>query len=292
MIFNYGSLNIDYVYNVTDFVRGGETISSHCMSVYAGGKGLNQSVALARAGAAVSHCGYLGENAGFLQKILVESGVNLSLLRQVPQTNGHAIIQVDKAGQNCILLYGGTNLMQTDDYICEVANQIVPGDTMLFQNECANIGQMMRVAKQCGAMLVLNPSPMDSACLDLPLDLVDIFILNEVEGEAITGETKPERIADSLRVRYQSAEIVLTLGKHGVLYDGEGTRFRLPICDMGAPVDTTAAGDTFTGYFIALKTQGESNLRAAEIASKAAGIAVTKQGAAPSIPTRDEVIEY
>ena len=289
MIYNFGSLNIDYVYQVQHFVRSGETISSRTMTTFPGGKGLNQSVALARAGAAVRHCGFVSRDSRFLTDMLAENGVDVSLTEAVPQTNGHAIIQVDVSGQNCILLYGGTNLLPDERYVARLCRLLHKGDVVLFQNETSAISEMMRGARAAGAFLVMNPSPMDVKCLSLPLSLVNLFILNETEGQVLTGETEAGAILAGMQKRYPDVEVVLTLGKQGAWYAGGHDLFFEPAIDVGPVVDTTAAGDTFTGFFLAARTAGRSAREAIRIAARAAGISVTRKGAAPSIPTWQEV---
>jgi len=288
-VFNFGSLNIDYVYIVSDFVCSGETISAKEMTVFPGGKGLNQSVALARAGAKVCHCGFVSIDAGFLVEVLEQNGIDISMLQIIQETNGHAIIQVNDWGQNCILLYGGSNLLIDKPYVERIAKQIGRGDILLMQNETSSNDHMLTAAKSKGAFVVLNPSPMNNKCSNLPLDLVDLFILNEEEGRSLTGYTESKMILNEMRMRFPGAEILLTLGKRGVIYDGCGEHFELPIYDAGSVVDTTAAGDTFTGYFLADRIRGKTSRAAAQLATKAAGLAVTRSGASPSIPSLSEV---
>ncbi len=291
MFYNYGSLNIDYVYSLDHFVKSGETINANALAVYPGGKGLNQSVALARAGASVCHLGVVSRDALFLVDTLNESGVDTSLLDVTAKTNGHAIIQVDSNGKNCIIVYAGTNVMQTDEYIEQVTQKILPGDVVLFQNECGNIANMMKKVKKIGAKVVLNPSPMNDACLKLPLDLVDIFMLNEIEAEIITNEKEYKEMLTAFKKQYPNADIVLTLGSNGMMFSGCET-FKLPIADVGKVVDTTAAGDTFTGYFLAMLAAGHSAKKSAQVATIASGIAVTRKGASVSIPYLDETMKY
>ena len=130
-IINFGSLNIDKVYQVEQFVRPGQTITAKDYAVAAGGKGLNQSVALARAGAAVWHAGKLGADGAMLRDRLAENGVELSCLMVGDCPTGHAIIQVDRSGQNCIILYGGTNRQITQDYADEVLSHFAAGDVLV-----------------------------------------------------------------------------------------------------------------------------------------------------------------
>lgn len=292
MLINFGSLNIDYVYQMEKIVSPGETLSSLKRSVFPGGKGLNQSVAAARAGAKVCHAGFVGKDDGaFLAELMAESGVDLSLLKQVDAVNGHAVIQVDRFGENCILLYGGTNQMPDRDYVAQITQTVREGDTILFQNETSMISEMMIAAKEAGAGIVLNPSPMDEKCLKLPLELVDLFILNEHEGEALTGCKDPEKILDRMQILYPQSKIVLTLGSQGaVCSTGDQRIFQKAIC-LGVIKDTTAAGDTFTGYYLAGMIEGLTDADALKRAAVASGICITREGAAPSIPFKKEVEE-
>ncbi|MDO4289234.1 MAG: ribokinase [Eubacterium sp.] len=290
MLINFGSLNIDYVYQMEKIVSPGETLSSQKRSIFPGGKGLNQSVAAARAGMPVRHAGFVGKDDGnFLAELLAEAGVDTTLLQRVSEANGHAIIQVEASGENCILLYGGTNQMLDEAYVATVAQTIVPGDVVLFQNETSAIAEMMTAAKAKGAVIALNPSPIDDKCLALPLGLVDIFILNEHEGEALTGEKDPEAILDKMASVYPGAKVVLTLGGAGALCASGKARIAQKAIAAGPVIDTTAAGDTFAGYYLAGISQGLTDAEALLQASVASGICITREGAAPSIPTKAEV---
>ncbi|MEG0379420.1 MAG: ribokinase [Eubacterium sp.] len=291
MIINFGSLNIDYVYEMEKIVRPGETLSSKERSVFPGGKGLNQSVALARAGADVKHAGFAGKaDAQFLVDILDESRVDTTLLERVEATNGHAIIQVDGQGENCIILYRGTNGLPDSAYVQKIGQILKPGDLMLFQNETSAIAEMMQLAKERGARIALNPSPMDDACLSLPLELVDIFMLNEIEGAAITGKETADEIMDALISKFPRAKIILTLGSDGAMYGDAEKRFAQPAAKCETIVDTTAAGDTFTGYYLAGIEAGMSDEKAILRATAASAICIIRMGAAPSIPLEEEVI--
>lgn len=291
MIINFGSLNIDYVYEMEKIVRPGETLASKERLVFPGGKGLNQSVALARAGATVKHAGFAGKaDAQFLVDILDESGVDTTLIERVEATNGHAVIQVDDRGENCIILYGGTNGMPDSVYTKKIGQILNPGDLVLFQNETSAIGEMMHIAKEEGARIALNPSPMDQACLSLPLELVDIFMLNEIEGEAITGRHNAKEIMEALISKFPKAKIILTLGGDGSMYGDTEKRFLQPAAKCEHIADTTAAGDTFTGYYLASIEAGMSDEEAILRATAASAICITRMGAAPSIPVREEVV--
>jgi hypothetical protein len=134
-ILNFGSCNIDYVYSLDHIVKDGETESTDCLEIFSGGKGLNQSIALARAGANVFHAGCIGEDGEFLLEMLKNSGVDVSEMMKVPSKNGHAIIQVSKEGENSIFLYPGSNVMMTEKYVENVLAHFSENDTVLLQNE-------------------------------------------------------------------------------------------------------------------------------------------------------------
>lgn len=289
----FGSLNIDYTYSVEHFVEAGETLASSQLNVFSGGKGLNQSVALARAGAEVFHAGTIGEEGIFLTEELRSSGVDTSYIKVRKNIKtGHAIIQRDKNGGNCILLYGGANRSITRDEIDFVLSHFESGDFLVLQNEINELEYIISRASEQKMKIVLNPSPMDNDILRLPLELVDIFVLNEVEAAQILGiseiNTDKSNVIKQLAKHFPKASIVLTMGAEGsVYYDRE--KYIEQEAYKVKTVDTTGAGDTFTGYLIAAVMQGETVEYAMKLASKAASIAVARNGASPSIPEREEV---
>lgn len=289
---NYGSLNIDFVYNVEHFVRSGETISSQNMAIFAGGKGLNQSVALAKSGIDTWHAGNIGEDGEFLAEILQKAGAHTDLISRLPGRNGHAIIQKQPNGQNCILLYGGSNQQNTKAQVDEVLSHFEKGDYLILQNEINEIAYIMERAHEKGMIIVLNPSPMDEKIFTYPLEYVDYFLLNEIEAKDLTGFkdfVEVDALLDAVCSHFPNSKVVLTLGEYGSIYKDEKQKIHQPIVKVPV-VDTTAAGDTFTGFFIGSIAKGFSPKEAMQIAAKASAIAVSRQGAAPSIPELDEVM--
>lgn len=286
---NFGSLNLDFVYDVEHFVRPGETISSAALNTFSGGKGLNQSVALSRAGAQTYHGGCIGKDGQILLDGLRAAGADVSFVRVLKSCRtGHAIIQVDPSGQNCILLFGGANQAVTDVQIEETLSRFGAGDFLLLQNEINGLEQLMEKAAEKGIRIAFNPSPIDGKISQLPLEKVEFFLLNEIEGAALGGGNRPEEILEGLKKRYPKAKIVLTLGKEGALYfDGEKTFFQ-PIFPVKV-MDTTAAGDTFTGYFLEAESRGLPGDVCLKRAAAASAIAVSRKGASPSIPDGAEV---
>lgn len=288
-ILNFGSLNIDYVYSVDHFVNPGETLSSDKLELFCGGKGLNQSIAAARAGAPVFHAGKVGKEGGMLTDILNKSGVDITNAALSEKVTGHAIIQVDASGQNCILLHGGANTDIGEDFIDKVLSKFEPGDILLSQNEINNIPYLLKKAHERGLVIAYNPSPIDKNITSYPFEYVKYFILNEIEGNALTGKTEPQEIADELLRKYPKSAVVLTLGKHGVFYKDENESITYGTYKVKR-VDTTGAGDTFTGYFLAGVYDGLDTKEILHRASIASSIAVSRKGASSSIPTLDEVL--
>ena len=287
-VLNYGSLNVDNVYSVQHMVMGGETISSTKLEVFCGGKGLNQSIALAKAGVPVCHAGIIGEDGQMLLDVCKEHGVDTQYITKLPVKGGHTVIQVDENGQNSIILFGGTNQMQTKETVDSVLSQFGEGDYIVLQNEINMLSYIIDKAYERGMKIVLNPSPYDDKLKTCDLTKVWLFMLNEVEGEQFSGSADPEVILERLHETYPQAKIVLTLGSNGsIYYDGQEKDYQ-EIFKVKA-VDTTAAGDTFTGFFMAAIIDGKTPKEALRIASKASSIAVTRNGAVASIPTKAEV---
>ena len=289
-VLNLGSMNLDLVYSVDHIVQPGETESSFSMSTFLGGKGMNQSVALAKAGVEVWQGGMIGEDGQPFLDACAEFGVKAQCIEKVPGKSGHAVIQIDKHAQNCILLYGGANQQLTEAYVDKTLARFDAGDLLLLQNEVNLLPYIVDRAYEKGMQIALNPSPFNDKLKAVDMGKVSIFLLNEVEGGQVTGETEPRAIIEKLLSLYPHARIVLTLGADGSIYADAGERHDQPIFPVQA-VDTTAAGDTFTGYFLAGLVEGMPVAEALKMSAKASSIAVSRPGAVPSIPWRKEVME-
>ena len=287
-ILSYGSLNLDLVYQVPHFVQAGETLSSTSRTVHCGGKGLNQSIAAARAGGTVSHAGKIGGDGTVLTDILRKSGVDTDFVTVGDGPSGHAVIQVDPSGQNCILLFGGCNQEITPEEIDRALAHFQTGDYLILQNEINGLDYLITQAARRGLRIVFNPSPIDESIFRLPLGEAWLLIFNEIEGGALAGCDDEEGILNTLRQRWPRCRLLLTLGSHGCVYDDGQRRLRQSIYQVGT-VDTTAAGDTFTGYFLSALLKELPVAQALELASRASALAVTRKGAVPSIPLWDEV---
>ncbi len=295
-ILNYGSLNIDYVYSVPHFVQPGETLSSLARNIFAGGKGLNQSVAAARAGGTVYHAGAVGRDDSRVLLDMIESnGIHADYLQKRDLPSGHTIIQVDEHGQNCIILYGGANVSLTKEEIHHTLSHFAAGDYLILQNEVNCIEELIRKGAACGLNVCFNVSPFTPELLQLPLELCSVLIVNEIEGSAMVGmsaDTDPYILIEALCSKYPQTSFVLTLGSRGSILRQKGKEAISCRAYQVNAVDTTAAGDTFLGYLIYMLSCGEDGGTALQTATAASAIAVTRKGAAPSIPTMPEVKQF
>ncbi len=290
-VLNIGSMNLDYVYSVDHIIRPGETEATGSRSIFLGGKGMNQSVALAKAGVDVYHGGLIGEDGQSFIDACNEYGVNSQFIRIVEGgVTGHAVIQIDKNAQNGILLFGGANQMLTESYVDEVLSHFSSEDLLLLQNEVNLLPYIVDKAYEKGMQIALNPSPYNEKLDAVDMQKISIFLLNEVEGAQVTGLTAPEEILAAMKELFPQAKIVLTLGEDGAMYADAEQKHYQPIFKVKA-VDTTAAGDTFTGYFLAGLAEGMAIPDVLRMSAKASSIAVTRSGAVPSIPLRVEVEE-
>lgn len=287
-ILNFGALNLDYVYAVDHIVKQGETISSTGLDVFPGGKGLNQSVAFARAGAHVYHAGTVGLDGGILLQTCKENNIDTAFIRTAKIRSGNAIIQVARGGENSIVLFGGANRQNTTEHIDRTLTCFGKGDLLVLQNEINLIGYIINKAFSIGMQIALNPSPFDKDIKCCDFSKVSYFFINEVEGEQIAGKKQPDKILAFIKKTYPKIKTILTLGKDGAFFQHGDFMHHQGIFETNV-VDTTAAGDTFIGYFLAEITRGQTPQDALRIASAAAAITVSRKGAVTSIPWRNEL---
>ena len=287
-----GSLNIDRVYQVHNIVRTGETILSYSYTEFCGGKGLNQAIALARAGSQVFFSGAVGEDGKMLTDMLAENNINNVDVMRLSCTSGHAIIQVDEKGKNCIIVCPAANgEIGSSDIDCALSG-FNKGDLIVLQNEISNSDYAIRHASEIGMIVALNPSPITSHLMEWPIELVDYLVLNEHEGAMLAKTEDPCRILTVLSKKFPKTSFVLTLGRKGAIYMGkDGVKESCGAINVNA-IDTTAAGDTFVGYFLHEITEGRPPQQALHVAAVASGISVTRKGAEPSIPRRAEVNDF
>ncbi len=287
-VLNFGSINVDHVYTVEHFVRPGETLSCQQYRRFAGGKGLNQSIALARAGASIYHAGKVGAADTWLKTLMEDQGVDTRFVESINGPSGHAIIQVNVTGENAIVIVGGANQLIGEADVLRIVAEFGPDDYLLVQNEVSAVPQIIISAKEKGLTIVFNPAPMSPQVLNYPLDLVDILVINETEAHSLTGESEAEKIYEIFSHRYPHAALVLTMGHKGAGYFSPQVLFHQP-AEKVHVVDSTGAGDTFIGFFLAELIRTNDPKAALAYATRAAAICVTRHGAADSIPSRGEL---
>ena len=290
-ILNFGSLNIDKVYSLDHIANEGETISAISYNEGMGGKGLNQSIALKRAGADFIHAGFVGENDGdILLNYMAKNEIDF-LVKKVSGNSGHAIIQVDKDANNSIIVEAGANKKIDKSYIDQVLAKFEEGDYILLQNEISNLPYIVDVASKRKMKIFLNPSPVDESIKTIDFNKIDTLILNETEAYDLSGCENPDQIINYFRKNYKDLNIVLTLGKDGGIYSSKDMDIKFSSFKTKT-IDTTGAGDTFLGYFLASISKEEDVEKSLKLASLAASLSCSKKGAAISIPSLKEVEVY
>jgi len=282
-VYNFGSINIDSIYRVPHLVKPGETLASLSMDTVLGGKGANQSVALARAGVHTRHIGRIGDGDQWASKQLGDAGVDISSVESIAGPSGHAIIQVDDQGENSIVLHGGANQSFSRADLQKHLADATSDDWLLIQNECNNCATAIDVALQQGMRVAINPAPMTAEVAALPLERCAVLIVNETEAAQLAGATDPDEVLDLLEVKYPNTRLVLTLGSKGALlrFKAEQIRQEASLVDV---VDTTGAGDTFVGFFLSALIQGLDDQLCLRRGCAAAALSVGVAGATPSIP--------
>ncbi|MCR5732273.1 MAG: ribokinase [Sphaerochaetaceae bacterium] len=288
-VLNYGSLNIDITFEVPHIVVEGETLASSGMRKGSGGKGANQSAALGKAGVEVFHAGKIGKDGEFLVKELESYGVDTELVSYYDGPSGQAIIQVDDEGRNSIILLGGGNREIKKEEVDSVLKNFSKGDYLVLQNEINNLEYIINKAYSIGMKILFNPAPFDPSILSLPLDKISILVVNEIEGQGLAGIKSDdyEKIITAIKEKHPNSEIILTVGEKGSYYLDKELIHEdaLPV----KVVDTTGAGDTFIGYFLASRIKGLDARESLKKATKASSIAVSRSGAMKAIPTEKEV---
>ncbi len=256
-----------------------------------GGKGANQSLAMARAGGRLSHWGRVGRQDAWARDTLARAGVEVGQVRLVDEPSGHAIIQVDDAGENAIILFPGANHGSSREQLAELVDAATPGDWLLLQNERSGLEELDPLAVERGLKVAFNPAPMDDSVVQLPLSLCSVLFVNRTEAARLAGlavQSSAEALLDALAAQLPETEVVLTLGGEGAWHQHCDERRHQPALPVVA-VDTTAAGDTFIGYYLAALQAGMPIAECLRRAATAAALGVQRPGAAESIPTLDEV---
>ena len=289
-ILNFGSLNYDYTYKTDHFVLPKETLSSFSYMKNYGGKGLNQSIALSRAKMNVYHAGKVGSDGNSLINLLKNNNVNTDFIFvDEKEVTGHAIIEVCN-GENRILLYGGANQNISEKDIDDVLANFDKDDVLLLQNEINNISYLISKAYEKGMKIIMNVAPFNDDVFTYPLELIDMYVVNEAEASGLLEENfyDFEKMKDTFLRKYRDKQVLLTLGEHGAYFLDRGEEYYKEAIKTEV-VDTTAAGDTFLGYFLSSYLNDNDALKALDLATKASSITISRSGAAVSIPYIGEI---
>lgn len=284
-IYNLGSINIDHVYRLATLPQAGETLHAQDFAMGLGGKGANQSVAAARAGAHVVHLGAMGTADDWALQRLRIAGVETGrIARLAEQATGHAIILVDAAAENCIVIHGGANHALSNRILEQDLADIGPGDILLLQNETNLQSATAARARAKGARVIYSAAPFQIEALRAVLPHVSILAVNEGEARqtfAAFGEDLPVE------------GLLITRGAKGAEYRDltRGRTHAQPAFAVRA-IDTTGAGDCFAGWFAAGLARDEDIPTALRHAAAAAALQVTRQGAGDAMPDRDEVMAF
>lgn len=288
-VLNFGSLNIDYTYKVDEFAKPGETISSNDFYRNFGGKGNNQSVALSKAGLEVYHAGSIGKDGLDFIDMLKQNNIHTDYINISELPTGNAFIEVNNKGENRIVLYPGANYDISNDFVDRVLSNFNSGDYLFLQNEISNISYIIDKAYEKNINIIFNPSPIKDNLKDINLNKINYFVINELEGQTLSNKNTPREILDTLISMYPNSRVLLTLGVNGSVYKDSNNEIAMGIYESNV-VDTTCAGDTFTGYFFANLLLGKTIEESLKYASKASSIKISREGASNAIPRKEEVI--
>jgi ribokinase len=290
-VINFGSLNLDFTYKVDAFARPGETVLARSVQQFYGGKGLNQSLALARAGATVFHAGKIGPEGGPLVELLKANGVDTTFVGSCDTPNGHAVIQVNSAGENSIIVFKGANFTFTASDAETALFHFAADDILLLQNGIGSVTQIINLGSERGLKIFYNPAPVKRTQLDFDPRLISCLFVNEIEAREISGCTEEKQILQALVEKFPNAKILLTLGERGAWACDAKSCIYAPGYSI-TTLDSTGAGDAFIGYYVAEIAAGALPERALERANAAGAITASRSGVADSIPTSRDVTDF
>lgn len=290
-ILNFGSLNIDIFFRVENIVKPGETISAKSIEKRPGGKGLNQSVALSKSFENVYHAGSVGDDGIFLVDYLKSENINTKYIKKSDKLTGNAIIQVDDKGENSIVLYKGANFDNDKNFIDEVLDNFDKDDILLLQNEISSMKYLIDKAYEKGMKIVLNPSPITDEIKEFDFNKIDLLLVNEIEAKNIANKDNIDESINYFMATYPNINLIVTLGSKGSIFVNKNEKIKQEGIKVQS-VDSTGAGDTFTGFFVSYFYQGKNVRDCLKFASLASALSVTKSGASISIPSLCDVKEF
>ena len=283
-IWNLGSINLDLIYGMDRLPGRGETVSADSKDEFLGGKGTNMSVAAARAAARVCHIGAIGPDGRWAVDRLLEYGVDTRHIVQVDAPTGHAIVGVEASGENQIIIFSGANRAIPLETVQTALSEAQTGDLLILQNETNAQVETAKLGRDMGLTVCYAAAPFEAAAVEAVLPYLDFLILNAVEAQQL--EHALGRPVHTLPVR----DITITKGDAGAEWistkTGSNQAFSARKVEA---VDTTGAGDTFTGYVLAGLDRGMPMPQAISQAILAASIMVTRRGTADVIPDLKDI---
>ena len=280
-IYNLGSINIDHIYLMPHLVMPGETLAASDYQAALGGKGANQSIAIARAGSNVIHGGMINIADEDWLDSMAEAGVDIRhIIRSDDMPTGHAIVAVDEGkGENQIILSPSANAAIPNDLIGDLLKEAQPSDWALAQNETNQTTYFLKQAKAKGLKICYSAAPFVAEVTAELLPIVDLLVVNEIEAKELS-----DHLGEDINVEH----LIITKGADGADYFHQGSHHHIPAVPANA-VDTTGAGDTYLGYVLAGLDQGMAILDAMKLAAKAAAFQVERHGASDAIPNRNDL---
>lgn len=280
----FGSINIDHIYTLPHLPAPGETLAAGTYRSQLGGKGANQSVAAARAGAQVRHLGAVGADGAAARAKLEAAGVDCTGVQQLQGATGHAVIMVDPAGENQIVIHPGANQDLSLDAALAALTGVELDDILLLQNETAHQAAIAEAALGLGMDVIYSAAPFDLAAVQSVLPFINTLVMNAVEAA---------QLQDALGVDFMDlpvSNVIVTRGSEGASWSSRGMEtIHAPALPVTV-VDTTGAGDCFTGALAAALDSGAVPEQAMRFASAAAALQVTRAGTAEAMPTRADIL--
>ena len=281
-IYNLGSINVDHLYMLERIPKPGETLSSLETHITIGGKGLNISVAAHRSGADVRHIGVVGSADPSVLDMIAGLGLDRALISQVDVQTGHAIIYVDENSENSIVVHGGANLCFSESQIRTALSSAQPDDWLVLQNE-TNANEIgISIAREKGMQIALVAAPFNAKTMPEQIEKVDLVSMNKTESELF------EVISGTSIGNLKSIDFLITYGADGAVFLSDGEARRIAAHKVHS-IDTTGAGDTFFGVFMAHYTSRGCVETALKKANAAAALIVQRRGVASVVPSQKEI---
>lgn len=286
-ILNFGKLSVEHIYSATNIDFSKNITEIGALQTFAGGRGLNISVALSRAGFTKNHhAGIVGADGEFLRDALKNSGVNTSNIKIVDEATAHSIILLITNTEHKKFSFGGTNLNITKSFADAVLSKFTEEDILIIDDGISNYEYIIGEAQQMGMKIFFAP---ENTTINIDLSLLHHIFISEEQAITISGESKREEIIKYFKEKHPALRVLIDFSDNGFLYINKTQTLFQPAY-KGEKVDTTAGFDTFIGYFIALVSKNKKIGEVLRLSSAARTLSVAKRGAAITIPYENEIL--